>query len=830
MKLSYNWLSEYVKIDDIDPYQVGLQLTMSTSEIEGVEEVGDELKHVVVGRIVEVNPHPNADHLFLTRVDVGDAVLDIVSGAPNTKKDTHVPVALIGAVLPGGMKVRKAKLRGVESYGVVCSEKELGVSDDHSGLWILDDEGVDDLSPGMPVASLFPTQDYIIEIDNKSLTNRPDLWGHYGFARELAAVYGRRLNPVYPPSVIDEVLHAKGPEYIKVEIEDEDLCPRYSAIVVGGIQIKKSSYMLRRRLFSLGVRPICNIVDITNYVMLEIGQPLHAFDASLIVQKKIIVRRAREGENLTTLDGLQRTLTSETLLITDPEKAVAIAGVMGGLNSEISDVTERIIIEAANFNSVSIRRTAVRIGLRTEASNRFEKSIDPELTALGIVGSVYRIRRELLDAEILSPFIDANHVKKKKIEIPLNVDWVSKLLGVQVSKKRVVNILSALQFGVVEIDEKNLKVTVPSFRATKDISIPQDLVEEVGRIYGFGNIEPSLPKIYNNPPRREDIVHFIRRLRLLLAKELALTEVYTYSFQEDTDLGYFYPHSFPFLYLKNPVSRSMSRLRRSLIPGLFALIGKNITYKDDFSIFEIGSVYIPCDSSNNLPDERQMAAGLVIKRVGESSVFSLMKGKIEMLFERFHLKEAQLVNFNSIGQFTQCIDLANLGELSQYHPGRRALLSNRTTAFGMIAELNPKLLKEAGIDFNDYRVAVFSMDVQLLMENVIKEESRLKYNRLPRYPQVVLALAIVVDESVTVHEVYQFILSHKLPGTCSDPSIIEGVELFDIYRGKPLSQGKKSLAFDVHYRRSDRTLTEKEANRVHEEIAQKIREHGWELR
>jgi len=274
----------------------------------------------------------------------------------------------------------------------------------------------------------------------------------------------------------------------------------------------------------------------------------------------------------------------------------------------------------------------------------------------------------------------------------------------------------------------------------------------------------------------------------------------------------------------------MSRLRRSLIPGLFALIGKNITYKDDFSVFEIGSVYIPRDSSNNLPDERQMAAGLVIKKVGESSVFSLMKGKIEMLFERFHLKEAQLVNFNSIGQFTQCIDLANLGELSQFHPGRRALLSNGTTAFGMIAELNPKLLKDAGIDFNDYRVAVFSMDVQLLMENVIKEERRLKYNRLPRYPQVVLALAIVVDESVTVHEVYQFILSHKLPGTCSDPSIIESIELFDIYRGKPLSRGKKSLAFDVYYRKSDRTLTEKEANRVHEEIAQKIREHGWELR
>ncbi|KPJ85796.1 MAG: hypothetical protein AMS17_13935 [Spirochaetes bacterium DG_61] len=831
MKLSYNWLSEYVKIDDIDPYEIGLQLTMSTSEIEGVEEVGDELKKVVVGRIVEVKPHPNSDYLFLTKIDVGDTVLDIVSGAPNTRKDTFIPVALRGAVLPGGIKVEKAKVRGVESFGIVCSEKELGVSEDHSGLWILDEERVDGLKAGMSLSSLFPTKDYIIDIDNKSITNRPDLWGHYGFARELAAVYGRTLAPVYDQSIIDRVLRANGHDSLEVEIQDEKLCPRYSAIIVGGIQIRKSSYLLRRRLYTLGVRPICNIVDVTNYVMLEIGQPLHAFDATQIAEGRIIVRRAQEGEQFATLDGVERTLTSETLLITDPVKAVAVAGVMGGLNSEISDLTEKIIIEAANFNPVSIRRTAVRLGLRTEASNRFEKSLDPELTELGIVGSVFRIRQELSGSQILSPFVDANYSRRKKIEIPLNVDWVSKLLGVQVQKKKIVDILSSLQFGITEIDEENLRVSVPSFRATKDVSIPQDLVEEVGRIYGYGNIKPALPKIYNDPPHRDPVVHFTRRMKRLLAGELSMSEVYSYSFQEDSVLERFYPEKTRFLTLQNPVSKSMSKLRRNLMPGLYSMIAKNFTFKDEFSIFEVGSVYIPGNKSGpHLPDERQMAAGLMLRRVRQAPVFLQMKGKLEVLLEKLNLNSARFEELNRASQYDPCFDLENLGDLELYHPGRRALIVNGKTAFGVIAELNPRLLKETGIDFNEYRVALFCIDMQMLLEEVTQAERKIKYVELPRFPRVALAFAVVVDEAVPVREVHEYILSHREDGRCSDPSIIESAQLFDIYRGKPLDSGKKSLAFNVYYRRNDRTLTEKEANIIHEEIAMKIREHGWELR
>ena len=845
MKLSYNWLSEFVKIDDIDPWDVGLQLTMSTSEIEGVEEVGSDLRNVVVGKILEVKPHPNAEHLFLTKVDVGNAVLDIISGAPNTRKDTFIPVALIGAVMPDGTKVKKAKLRGVQSFGIVCSERELGASDDHSGLWILnEEEDVGILQAGTPLNSLFPTKDYIIDIDNKSITNRPDLWGHYGFARELSAVYGRKLEPVYSQELIDEIMHAQGDEHIEVRIEDENLCPRYSAIMIGGIQVKKSSYTVRRRLYILGVRPIYNIVDITNYIMLEIGQPLHAFDASQMAKGTIIIRCAREGELVTTLDGLERRLTNDSLLITDPEKVVAVAGVMGGLNSEISDVTEKIIIEAANFNPVSIRRTAVRLGLRTEASNRFEKGIDPELTVLGIVGSVYRIKKSLPDASVLSPFVDVNLSKVKKINITLNIDWVSRMLGIPIEKKRIVDILRSLQFVIQETDKKNLVVTVPLFRATKDISIPQDLVEEVGRIYGYDNIKPELPSIDNNPPYKDDLAYFIRQMKLLLSYELSLTEVYTYSFQEDSALANFYPEGFPFLTLKNPVSTGMSKLRRSLIPGIFSLVEKNISYKDEFSIFEIGSVYVPKKSAvsknsdsqardskaNSLPDERQMATGLMLKKIENSPVFFNLKGKIEALFNKQGLDDTEFVPFDSASRYDKCIDLSNLGDLNVYHSGRRSLLVNDATAFGIICELNPKLVKGIGIDFNEFRVALFDIDLQLLMECVMGRLNKKKYDKLPKYPEVALALAVVVDEEISVREVRDFILSHKSRWKAASASLMDRVELFDIYRGKPLSSGKKSLAFNVYYRRKDRTLTEKEANIVHEDIAKKIRDHGWELR
>jgi len=829
MKLSYQWLNEYVKIDDIEPSKVAMKLTMCTSEIEGIEETGSDLDKVVVGRIVEVKPHPDSSHLFVTKIDVGNELLGIVSGAPNTRKDTFVPVALIGARLPGGLVVKKAKLRGVESFGVVCSEKELGVSDDHTGLWILDEENVQSgqLKPGVPVGRLFPTKDYIIDIDNKSLTNRPDLWGHYGFVRELAALFRREAKPVYPQEDINTVIEAREGDPIDLEIRDETLCPRYTAIRLSGIEVKKSPFLLRRRLFTLGVRPINTIVDITNYVMLHTGQPLHAFDASKISGNKIIVRRARQNEEFYTLDGVLRTLTPDTLLIADSEKGIAAAGVMGGSDSEIDEHTDTIIIESANFHPVNIRRTALRLGLRTEASNRFEKSLDPELTIFGLAGSVSMIKSLLPQSKISSPLADAYFSRKGKTTIALDTDWVSKMIGAPIEKKRIVEIVRSLNFGVEETGGPEVKVAVPSYRAYKDVTIPQDLVEEIGRVYGYDNIEPVLPHIESTPPFRDEILSFIRELKGILSGDLSFTEVYTYSFQDDKILELFYDEDTPFVRLKNPVSIGLSRLRRNLIPGLYGLIEKNAVARSEFSVFEIGSVYSPHQSCNKdsgeLPDERKRLCALMLGKEAGRPVFFQLKGRLECLFEKLNLGDAALVSIDTITSYSKRINLQDQGNLKNYHPGRRALLCYEATAFGIISELNPKLLKQIGIDFHACRAAFFEIDIPLLKDLAKDHEKRKRYNPLPRFPEVVLAFAVVVDETVPVDAVREFIRSY-------DSELIERVTLFDIYRDKPLPEGKKNLAFNVYYRLQDRTLTEKEANRVHEEIARKIREHGWELR
>jgi phenylalanyl-tRNA synthetase beta chain len=825
MKLSLRWIGEYVRIDDIGPQDLSHRLTMCTSEIESVEEIGGSLDGVVVGKILEVKPHPDSDHLFLTKVDVGKEVLPIVSGAPNTAPDSHVPVALIGTRLPGGMKVKRAKIRGEESQGVVCSERELGVSDDHSGLWVLDVEGVGvrALKPGTPLEALFPTHDYLIEIDNKSITNRPDLWGMYGFVREIAALFGRKPKPMLSDETIDLIRGGGKGSGVEVEILDGDLCPRYTAVALRGIKIAKSPYYMRWRLSSLGVRPISNIVDITNYAMLLTGQPLHAFDARQIAGRKIIVRRAREGERVTTLDAVERHCSSDTLLITDPEKAVAVAGVMGGLNSEIDGTTDEIIIESANFNGASIRRTAVRLGLRTEASNRFEKSLDPELALQGLASSASLALDLIPGSRLSSPLSDVYPGKPRRKTVRINADWASKLLGMPVEKNRIVDILRSLQFQVQDTAGNDLEVGIPSFRATKDVSIPQDLVEEVGRIYGYDNITPELPRIESIPPPKVDILVFSRELKNLLADALACTEVYTYSFVADSACSLFYRDTETFVKLRNPVSNEMSRLRRSLVPNLFGVVEKNSIIRDWISVFELGSVYAP---ATGLPNERQRAAAMVFGKVsekGSESSFFDTKGALELLFKKLDLSDVVFAPPGESRGKAKGFDVETVGSSDVFHPGRVALLRSGETCFGVLSELNPRILKRRNMDFHQYRISFFEMDVGLLSDLVKAHRGNRRYRPVPRYPEVVLALAVVVDEHVPARTVQDFIESFT-------SELLDGVTLFDVYRGSPLAKGKKSLAFNVFYRRQDRTLTEEEANKVHEQIALKIRKHGWDLR
>jgi phenylalanyl-tRNA synthetase beta chain len=496
-------------------------------------------------------------------------------------------------------------------------------------------------------------------------------------------------------------------------------------------------------------------------------------------------------------------VSEETLLIADPEKAIAVAGVMGGQNSEIGELTERIVIESANFDPVSVRRTAARLGLRTEASNRFEKSIDPELTVTGIAGCVSYLEKLLPSLTICSKLADVFKVRRKKVVISLNTKWVSKLLGAEVTGEAASDILRRLEFDVEEQDRGNL-------------------VEEVGRIYGYNNIDPVLPRIESSPVHRNEQLFLIRRLKTLLSNELGLTEVFSYSFQEEAVLDLFYKGKQEFVSLRNPISSTLSKMRRSLIPGLFSFIEKNFTFSAAFSLFEIGSVYGPKRGSEGLPAERKTVAALILREQGACPVFFHAKGRLERLFSKLGLNDVAFVPFDRQKGNDRSFDIAGSGSRDSYHPGRSSLLVSGKICFGLIAELNPRLLKAAGVDFHTHRIAVFELDLSLIGE-LMKKESSKKYEAIPRFPEVVLALACVVDEDVYVKEVENFIRSYR-------SELLKNIELFDIYRGKPLAEGKKSLAFNLYYRKEDRTLTEDEANKVHEKIAGSIRKHGWELR
>lgn len=844
MKLSYRWLNELVPIGDVEPEEVGLRLTMATAEIEGVEPVEGIPDGVVVGRILEVEPHRESDHLYVTRVDVGSGTLQVISGAPNTRAGTHVPVALEGTVLAGGT-VSRTKIRGVESRGVVCSEMELGVSDDHSGLWVLDREtGPDRLSPGVPCGRLFETSDFIFDIDNKAITNRPDLWSHYGFARELAAIFDRELRPVCADRHIQRLLKAEGPEEVNVEVADPDLCSRYSAVRLEGIRVARSPFHLRRRLSVLGVRPINNIVDATNWAMLLTGQPLHAFDARK-VSGHIVVRRAAEQEEVVTLDGQARRMPPGALLIADPAKPIGIAGIMGGSNSEIDEGTTSIIIESANFNAVNIRRTALRLGLRTEASNRFEKSLDPALTIAGLACCVSLIDDLVEGASTASPLTDVYPGPGRRPVIELDTRWVAGLIGAPVDRERIRGILASLQFEVRDAGEETLRITVPSFRAQKDVTIKQDLVEEIGRIYGYNNVTAADPVITSTTPMRDELLVFLRELRRILSGAAALTEVYTYSFQEDGILDLFHPGagsaasgggpgsaaggpdgasgSAGFVLLRNPVSSTLSRLRRSLIPGLYSLIEKNAVQRDRVGMYEIGTTFHPLPADQGLPEQRQAVAALLLEPAGPRSVFYSLKGKLEVLLDKLDLADARFTPVPDDREAAHSFNQGGLGDLSGLHPGRAALVSAGGDVLGVLAELHPRLLKQAGVDFHHLRAAVFELDAALLHEAAAGRAAAKRFTPVPRYPEVTMAIAVVVDEQVQAQEVREFIEAYP-----SD--LISRVRLFDIYRGKPLAGGKKSLAFEIRYRGHDRTLTDQEAKNVHEGIAARMKERGWELR
>jgi phenylalanyl-tRNA synthetase beta chain len=808
MLLSLNWLKDFVDIPrSLTPQDLAAKLTFHTVEVEKVINQADKYKQVVVGKILKVEKHPNADRLQLAQVSIGAKTLSIVCGAPNIAPDQLVPVAMVGAELPNGAVIQEAEVRGVRSEGMLCASDELGLGDDHSGIKILDKNA----KVGAPLSKYLGLNQVILEVDNKSLSNRPDLWSHQGMAREIAAIYNEKFAPYAPNKKI--ISKVEGKDKLEVKIENFELCPRYMAIVIEGIKIESSPEWLQKRLVAIGARPINNLVDITNYVMFELGQPLHAFDRALV--DKIVVRPAKDGEAIETLDGEKRTLDKERLVIADSKHPIAIAGVMGGSVSEISDETKAVIIEAANFNFASVRKTSQKFALRTESSMRFEKGLDRDLAEAGILRAVELIKKLCPQAKVASELIDQKAVKPEVKHLELNYAWLTHLLGINIKPVRISQILASLGFVVKPArhaslgdaggeKDKSLSVTVPSWRATRDIEIAEDLAEEVARIYGYNNIPSSLPLVRMKPPEMIQEGQLVRKIKTLLSGGAAMVEVYNYSFVGEEQLKKLLIDAKTHLALANPIASNQTLLRQSLAPNLLENIKTNQPRYPEIAMFEIGNVFFSSEgeelkdnsSGGRLPYQEKRL-GLVLADDGKSDVFRRLKGAVEYLLDNFGLsvlwRGSEIAPAWAEGQTSAEIIV-----------GGKML--------GTVNILSQKIGKASGLK---KQVALCEISLPQLSIAINRVVAR-QFEEFEKYPPLTRDLAFVADTKVLYSD-----LKKEIAGISE---LVRRVELFDVFEGGKLGAKNKSLAFHIIYQAPDRTLTSTEVDELEKKIARRLEE------
>jgi len=781
-------------------------LTLSTAEVEGVLPFAPHLADVVVGLVSERTKHPDADKLSVCTVDVGAGEpLQIVCGAPNVDKGKKVAVATIGTVLPGDFKIKKSKIRGVESRGMICSVRELDLGDEHDGIWVLPEE----CEVGAPVRTAIGLDDWIIEIDNKSLTHRPDLWGHRGIAGELAAIYERELLP------LDCSLPATGGgESYPVRVESAD-CPRYIGLSIEGARPLPSPDWLRFLLLAVGQRPIDQIVDLSNFVMLDLGQPNHTFDLESLSPEGISIRNAEDGETMTTLDGAEHKLIAADLLICSGNAPVALAGVMGGEGSKVGEDTNRLLLEVANFAPAVVRRTAMRTGLRTDASARFEKSLDPNL-AMDAAGHFARTLQGMQPEVVFpAPPTDAGDWQDPAHTIELSCDRVRALLGAEIADADIAAILTRLRFGVAG-KGGTLQVYVPSARATKDITIEQDLIEEVGRIHRYGNIPEQLMHADVVPPPHVPRRALVRSIQDRLAGAARFHEVLSYSFIDDETLEKVGMTEEPHVRVVNPSSENLSHIRRSVLPSLLARLENNRRHRDDVRLFEIGKGYLPENAGPKGDPEEQhhVALAWAAPKPGkkarfDANAFSRLQGVVTDLLEYLGLPAA------CWGDELEAPKWA--------HPARAlgAFYGTDAAPLGVIAELEPGLVRKFGLEGElASDVAVCELSLDRLLE-VTKRAS--SYTPIPRYPGIKVDVALSVDASLRAAQLVEAIEK-------AGKGAAQSIELFDVYQGENLGAGKKSLAYHVLLQSDTKTLTDKEAQKFLGRVERLVADLGGELR
>lgn len=782
MKFSYRWIEEMVEGLAVRAPELERLITMKTAECEGVTPVGEHFASARVARVLTVEALPKGKNKRVT-IDAGDgAVHTVVCGAPNVRPEL-LAVWLPPGTIIDGRELGVAQFGGVASEGMLASGAELGLSDDRSGL--LELAG---LQPGDGLPKL--RADWVIEIDNKSLTHRPDLWGHYGMAREVAAIAGGKL--VDP---VDMTLLPRGASPIKVQVEDETLCPRYSALVYGNVVVDPSPLWLKFRLESVGLNPISNVVDITNFVLAELPQPMHAFDADKLVGDTIFVRLAKAGEHIDALNGETYELTPADLVIADGAGPIAVAGVIGGAESAISKSTKRIVFESANFHAATVRLTSARHKIRTDASMRFEKSLDAANTARGLARAIALMKDICPAAALVGGVADAGRVPAGVPPIAISLNTIHRKLGKAVGEGRVADIFTALGFGVEKPKTGEFLVHVPSWRATKDISLKDDLVEEIGRIVGYGEITPAPPLVASVPPPSNPIRSYLRGLRLQLAAQ-GFTEVYNYSFVNEKTAARFGLAAADHIAVKSPIAAEHTHLRRSLLPGLFQNIIDNTRNFRDFRLFEVGKEIHP-RAESELPDEVTHLAAVLYASAGDERDFYEQKRVVECAFPAASLQAVEAHPWE--------------------HPARTTEILWRGAAIGRLFELHPSLLLEEGLEG---RAVLFDVDVDRAVS--LAAEGK-RYVPPRKYPTSGFDVSVVTKLRQPVAEVETALV--RLAGEA-----LVSIEFVRQYAGPPLPDGQKSVSYHLEVGSLDHTLASDEAAAIRGRVIEGMQELGYELR
>ncbi|ACN13577.1 PheT [Desulforapulum autotrophicum HRM2] len=804
MKVSLSWLKEYAAIESA-PEEMAAKLTMAGLEVESVVSRFDYLDRVVVARVEAVIEHPGSDHLHCCRVNVGDTLLNIVCGAPNVREGMVVPCAMVGAVLPGDFKIKKGKLRGEVSEGMLCSASELRLDSDASGLMDLDAS----LEPGTPLVDALALADAVFEID---LTpNRPDCLSVIGVAREAAAFQDPPVRLNVPGTILPVTDESKPAsvsidDLVRVDILDPELCPRYCAALLVDVTVGPSPFWLQQRLEAVGLTPINNVVDVTNYVMMETGQPLHAFDFDFLAQGRIEVRAAGGSSKFTTLDGKEHTLEPDMLMICDGEAPVALAGVMGGQNSEILPTTTRVLLESAYFNPVSIRKTAKRTGIATDASHRFERGVDPVATR-AVLERAAVLMAAVSGGALAKGVIDVNPLKSSPVQISLNVEQLNRRLGTDLGTDQIKTLLESVEFRVEDQAEGVLSVAVPSFRV--DVTRPEDLSEEVARLWGYDNIQTSFPAVAPSGRQLSPRIAFREKVRDCMVG-FGFSEAVNYSFTsaesvdrlklDENDSRRSVER------LLNPISEEMAVMRSTLLPWLFENMRRNHAQQvETLRLFEVGNTFI-AEGHGVQPREVECLSAIL---TGSRVVPSWHAKAVEVDF--FDIKGVVEGLLSDLGIKGVRFSRATRQDQPYLRVGNGACIEANGRLLGVVGEVAPDVLKNFGLKQTAF---VFELDLEGLL---VSAPEAIVSKPLPKFPAISRDITLIIDGDLAAADIMD-----EAAAFVQKESLVEDAFLFDVYAGKPLAEGKRSISLRVVYRSLDKTLKEKKIKGLHERISKHL--------